>query len=125
MMKMESRSEVHDGRELQRTDWGAFFEELNRRMERGTNYEATIELATEEIVGPEAERLPLTGITYEDGDDEIAVGVGGRGGRFPAVLWHFVENPRQVWVQEEGDEPSTIAIRSEDGSLTLVRLYPE
>jgi len=29
-------------------------------------------------VGTEAERLPLNSITYEDGDDQIAIGVGGR-----------------------------------------------
>jgi hypothetical protein len=122
---MDARSQVQEGREVQQSDWAAFFEDLNRRMEHGESYEATIEVVTEAIVGPEAERLPLTAITYEDGDDEIAVGVGGRGKRFPAVLWHFVDSPRQVWVQEDGDELSEIAIRSEDGTLTIVRLYPE
>ena len=78
--------------------WSDYFEDVNRRLEGGLDLEATLELVTEEIVGPEAERLPLDSITHEDGDDEIAIGLGGRGQKFPAVLWHFVEGPRQVWI---------------------------
>ena len=121
---MSTRSEAQQTRELERNDWGAFFDDLNRKLERGTELEATIELMSEQIVGPEAERLPLTGITYEDGDDEIAIGVGGRGQRFPAVLWHFVESPEKVWTLEEDGELRAIAVQSEDGTRTLLGLQP-
>jgi len=62
----------------------------------GTLLEATISVAADEPGGTEAEGLPLASITHEDGDHQIAIGLGGRGLRFPAVLWHFVDRPRQV-----------------------------
>lgn len=72
---------------------GAFFEEINRRIENDADIQASLEIVSPDIVGPAAEHLPLDSITYEDGDDEIAIGLGGRGQRFPAVLWHFVPVP--------------------------------
>jgi hypothetical protein len=122
-----AESEGRKSRELDRSDWGGFFDDINRRLEDGEELEATIELVTKEVVGPEAERLPLASVTYEDGDDEVAIGVGGRGARFPAVLWHFVESPRRVWVMERdggGGEPAVIAIESEGGDRTLLHLDP-
>jgi Family of unknown function (DUF5335) len=121
---MSTRPEIHETRELEKRDWAAFFEDINRRLEAGEELEATIEVVTKEIVGPEAERLPLDGITYEDGDDEIAIGVGGRGQRFPAVLWHFVERPARVWALENEGELAAIAIQSENGDRTLLYIHP-
>jgi hypothetical protein len=117
--------EGRETRELEPGRWSDYFDELNRRLEGGLDIEATLELVTEEIVGPEAERLPLDSITHEDGDDEIAIGLGGRGQKFPAVLWHFTEKPRHVWIIERGEEPepAVIAIESEDGSRTLLHLH--
>ena len=60
---------------------------------------------------------------YEDGDDQIAIGVGGRGRGFPAVLWHFADKPRRVAVTGDGDQPAGLIIESDDETLTLVRLY--
>jgi hypothetical protein len=122
-MTMSAGSEVQLDREFDRREWAPFFEDMNRRIEDGAQLEVTLEIVSEEQVGPEAERLPLIGITYEDGDDEIAIGLGGRGRRFPAVLWHFAEHPRQVWAHEEGGQLSAMAFKSEDGTLTLLRLY--
>jgi hypothetical protein len=121
---VSTRSDVQQGRELEQREWGAFFEDINRRIEDGLDLEATIEIVSEQIVGPEAERLPLNGMTYEDGDDEIAIGVGGRGKRFPSVLWHFAERPRQVWVLDQDGQLTAIAIQSEDGTRTILYLYP-
>jgi Family of unknown function (DUF5335) len=119
-----AQPEGRQTRELDQQDWGSFFEGINRRLEAGDTIETTIELVSEAIVGPEAVRLPLDSITYEDGDDEIAIGVGGRTTRFPAVLWHFVQGPRQVWVMDNDEQPTVIAIQSEDGTRTLVHLFP-
>jgi hypothetical protein len=120
---MNTRSDVQKTREVEQRDWSAFFEDINRRLEKGEVFEATLELVSEEIVGPEAERLPLNGITYEDGDEEIAIGLGGRGQRYPAVLWHFVEGPVRVWALENEQELAAVAIQSEDGSRTLLHLH--
>ena len=121
---MATKSEIQQTRELDRNEWASFFEDLNRELERGLDLEATIELNTDQFVGPEVVRLPLAGITYEDVKDEITVGVGGRGRRFPAVLWHFVAHPEKVWALEEQGELRAIAIQSKDGTRTLVSLRP-
>lgn len=124
-MTTKSGFEGKETRELEQAQWSGYFEDLNRRLEGGLDIEATLEIVTEEIVGPEAVRLPLDSITHEDGDDEIAIGIGGRGKKFPAVLWHFVEKPRHVWLIERGEEPepAVIAIQSEDGGRTLLHLH--
>ena len=111
------------GRELEERDWAAFLEGLNKRIEQGAEIDATIELVADPTVGTEAERLPLDSITYEDGDDQIAIGVGGRGRRFPAVLWHYVDRPRRLVVTGDDDRPTGLIIESEDETLTLVRFY--
>ncbi|HKP88413.1 MAG TPA: DUF5335 family protein [Thermoleophilaceae bacterium] len=110
------------GKELSQDEWAAYFEQLDKRIEAGTLLEATIEVVADPTVGTEAEKLPLNSITYEDGDDQIAIGVGGRGERYPSVLWHFVDRPRRVIVNED-DERIGIAIESEDETLTVLRLY--
>jgi hypothetical protein len=114
--------DIETARELDRSEWGPYFDELNKRIERGLDLEASIEIAGEDVDGTEAEHLPLNGITYEDGDDEIAIGLGGRGARYPAALWHFVDDPARVWVHEEDGLPTAIGIESEDGTYTFARL---
>jgi hypothetical protein len=61
-----AQPEGRQTRELDQQDWGSFFEDINRRLEAGETIETTIELVSEAIVGPEAVRLPLDSITYED-----------------------------------------------------------
>jgi hypothetical protein len=117
-------SEARQGAQIERPEWATYFDELTRRLEHGTDLEASIEIVGDKVVGEEVERLPLLNITYEDGDDEVAIGVGGRGRRFPATLWHYVEKPRLIWVHEHDGLPTAIAFESEDGTLTLLRLYP-
>ena len=46
------------------------------------------------------------------------------GRRSPAVLWHYVDRPRRMFVSEnDHDELTALIIESEDETLTLVRLY--
>jgi hypothetical protein len=116
--------DIETARELERSEWGSYFDDLNKRIERGLNLDASIDIAGEDVDGTEAEHLPLDGITYEDGDDEIAIGLGGRGARYPAALWHFADDPVHVWVHEQDDVPTGIGIESEDGTYTFIRLRP-
>jgi hypothetical protein len=111
------------GRQLDQGDWSPYFDGINNRVEGGADIDVTVEVVSDEVRGTEAEHLPLDGITWEDEDDEIAIGLGGRGQRYPAALWHFVDEPRKVWVQEESDRPTALTIESEDGTRTLVSLY--
>jgi hypothetical protein len=121
---MGSVSERDVARELDRSEWGPYFDALNRRLEEGLELIAAIEVTDERIDGTEAEGLPLDSITYERGDDQFAIGLGGRGSRFPAVLWHYVDRPVRVWVHEDGDVPTSVGIEAEDGRYTFVRLDP-
>jgi hypothetical protein len=123
---MTSTSATDRGRELDRTEWFGYFNDLSKRIEHGLELEAAIEVAGETIDGTEAEALPLDGITYEKKDDQIAIGLGGRGRRFPAALWHYVDHPTRVWVREDGDVPVAIGIEAadEDHTYTFVRLQP-
>ncbi|HEX4805980.1 MAG TPA: DUF5335 family protein [Conexibacter sp.] len=121
---MSTRPDEQDDRELTVEEWPEFFDQLSRRAE-DVAIETTIELLGGEVPGVEAERLPLAGISYEDGDDEIAIEVGGRGRRFPVVLRHFVDRPRRVLVHDEDGQPVALAIVSEDGTTTLLRLHAE
>lgn len=111
-------------RVLDPSEWASYFEELNRRMEHGTDLVASIEVAGEDVDGTEAELLPLDGITFEHHDDQIAIGLGGRGRRYPAVLWHNVDHPRQVWLREHEGLPVSVGIEAEDGTYTFVRIRP-
>jgi hypothetical protein len=115
-------SDTTDRRELDRSEWGDYFNAINKRLEDGTQIEAAIDVASDVVHGTEANLLPLDGITWEDGDDQIAIGLGGRGQRYPAVLWHFVDHPVHVWVNEDGDLPTAIGIESSDGTYTFVRV---
>ncbi|MBX5470691.1 MAG: DUF5335 family protein [Thermoleophilaceae bacterium] len=111
--------------ELARGEWEDFFDRVNRRIEEGERLEASIEVVGELGDQTEAEHLPLDGITFEEGDDEIAIILGGRGRRYPAVLEHYVEHPRRIWIREDGGEPSLIAIDTGGEGITVVRLRPE
>jgi uncharacterized protein DUF5335 len=122
---MSVESIRRDGRQLEQADWADYFNELDRRLEGGELLEATIEIVSDPVEGTEVERLPLNSITWEDGDDQIAIGVGGRGRRYPSVLWHFVDKPRKLWVTEEEERSSALIVESDDETLTLVRVYPE
>jgi hypothetical protein len=124
MARPRGSSTARTGRELERADWAGFFEQLNHRLEGGDVPEATLEITGDEVGGVEAERLPLVSVTYEEPDDEIAVGLGGRRRPRDAVLWHFIERPHNVWVDDDDDEVHAIVVRSVDGTLTELRLAP-
>jgi hypothetical protein len=121
---MHTESDVESGRTLERDEWGSYFTELTRRVRDGLELEATLGLVGDEVSGTEAERLPLDSITYEDGDDQIAIGLGGGGLRFPVLLWHFVDRPRLLCVDDDGGSvPRAVVITSQYGSVTRLELH--
>jgi hypothetical protein len=121
-MAQPGADQATGARVLDPSEWASFFEELNRRIEHGEELETSVEVTSEDLDGTEVELLPLNGITFERHDDQIAIGVGGRGRRYPAVLWHFVDRPRRLWVREHEGTPVSLGIESEDGTYTFVRL---
>jgi hypothetical protein len=64
----------------------------------------------------------LTGITYDDGDDIVVIGLDAPGGT-QEDLEHIVYHPQKIYIAEEGD---TVVFDIEDSeeTKTLVRLEP-
>src|SRR4051812_32023299 len=109
--------------ELPRETWRPYFDELS-------NVLGTVE-ATVEVVGPEvgaqieADRLVLTGITYDDRDDVLVVGLDAPGGP-PEDLERVIDRPQKILVAT-GDPPPvemTIDIHDAEGHQTIVRIEP-
>jgi hypothetical protein len=105
--------------ELARDGWREYFDELSRTL-------ATTR-ATVEIDGPDlgaqvqAEDLVLSGISYDDRDDILVVGLSPGGPT--ESLEHFVSGPQRITVESsEGVLPSAIEVEDAEGLRTLVRL---
>jgi hypothetical protein len=108
-----------DTNELPRDGWRAYFDDLSRGL-------ATMQ-ATVEIEGPDlgaqvqAEGLVLSGISYDDRDDILVVGLSPGGPT--ESLEHLVSSPQRIWVaSSDGILPSTIEVEDADGQRTLVHL---
>jgi len=105
--------------ELQRDRWRAYFDELSRTL---TTTRATVEIEGPELGAQvEAEGLLLNGISYDDRDDLLVVGLSAGG---PAeLLEHLVSSPQRIQVESSGGIlPSSIDVEDEAGERTLVRL---
>ena len=121
-MTITTASSARNGSRLETPEWAEYFNQLTRRIEEGLDLEATLEVVGDHGIGEEAEWLPLLNLTYEKPGGDVAIGLGGRGERYPAVLWHYVERPRLIWVHERDGIPGAIALDDEEGTLTLLRI---
>jgi hypothetical protein len=121
-MTISTATDARGGTRLERPEWADYFQRLTARLEDGLELEATVEVVADDMVGTAAECLPLLSITWEGRDEQIAIALGGRGERYPAALWHYVERPSMVWVHEYDGVPSAIALEDEDGILTLLQV---
>jgi Family of unknown function (DUF5335) len=112
-----------DRYEPPRSDWRAFFDLVTKDHEG--------DAVTIEVVGLdygdqfEAERLPFAYLEYDDKDDAVNVGVGGKEARFPVVLRHTIAHPQAILA----DPPEPNAVRAfdfvdKDGTNTIVTLHP-
>jgi Family of unknown function (DUF5335) len=107
--------------ELKRDDWRTYFDELSRTL---ATTRATVEIDALDLGAQmQAEGLVLRGISYDDRDDILVVGLSPGG---PAEsIEHFVSNPQRIMVETtEGILPSTIEVEDGEGRQTLVRLEP-
>jgi hypothetical protein len=96
--------------ELPRETWTSYFDEFSKNL--GT-IEATIEVAGRDL-GDQiaAERLVLTGITFDHKDDVLVIGLDAPGGD-PEEYEHLVEHPQRILVAP-GRAPEEMAIDVED-----------
>jgi hypothetical protein len=107
--------------ELPRDTWRRYFDELSETL--GT-VEATVEVVGEDIGAQvEAERLVLTGLTYDSKDDIFVIGLDAPGGP-PEDLERMVDHPERIFVAV-GDAPPvemTIDIHDADSRQTIIRV---
>lgn len=111
---------AHLTREIARESSRPYFDDLSREL--GT-VEATVEVEGADLGAQvEADRLLLTGLSYDDRDDILVVGLDAPGGT-REDLEHLIHAPRRVLVDTaEGILPTAIDIQDADGYHTLVQL---
>jgi Family of unknown function (DUF5335) len=107
--------------ELARDSWRAYFDDLSREL--GT-VQATVEIDGNDLGAQvQAEGLVLTGISYDDRDDVIVIGLSPGGPE--EVLEHMVSRPQRILVDAaEGVIPRTLDLEDAEGHRTRVRLRP-
>jgi hypothetical protein len=107
-------------RELPRNEWKGYFDDFSRDLPK---LRATVEVAGRDVGAQvEAERPLLTGITYDDGDDILVIGLDAPGG-LAEDLEHIVYQPQKIYVAEE-DEVTVFDVQDSEEHQTLVRLQP-
>jgi hypothetical protein len=107
--------------EIPRPAWRPYFDDLSRTL--GT-VEATVEVVGLDIGDQiEARRLLLTGITYDDRDDVVVIGLDAPGGE-REDLERMVDHPVRVLVAipTAAAEEMVLDIEDAEGHRTLVRL---
>lgn len=108
-------------RELSRDEWKGFFDDFSRNL---ADLTATVEVEGADVgAQTEAERLHLTGITYDDGDDIVVIGLDAPGG-LKEEAERVIYDPRTIYLATEDGGAATFDIEDAEGHKTLVRLEP-
>jgi Family of unknown function (DUF5335) len=108
-------------RELPRGEWTQFFNDFSRELDSPL---VTVEVAGQEIGAQvEAERLRLTGITYDHKDDILVVGLDAKGG-LPEELEHIVYQPQKIYLANDEAGLTVFDVEDAEGHQTLVRVEP-
>ena len=112
---------MHQLRQPVRQEWRRFLDAITQGEE---GQPVTVEIVSAELGSRvEADRLPLSYVSYDDRDDVVVVAVRG-GDASEDRLDHIVENPWKILF----DPPSPDAVRridieGPDGAHTLVTLH--
>ena len=107
--------------ELPRETWRPYFDELSRTL--GT-VEATVEVIGRDLGAQiEADRLILTGISYDDRDDVLVIGLDAPG-EPEEDLERRVDRPRRIMIEtsETPPEEMTIDVEDAEGNQTIVHV---
>jgi hypothetical protein len=103
----------------QRSEWRALTDRLSADH---AGHDVTIEvLDAEGGDNSLVARLPFEGITYDPRDDVVVVSVGGRSPRYPVVLRHLIDHPREI-VFDLIHQGAALKITDASGTTTLVSL---
>ena len=99
-------------RKLDKKEWQAFLDGVSKLLEGG---QAEIEIASLALGDQvEAEWLPLLGIVYDRKNDIVEVALDG--------LDHMIHEPREIYVDVDGEGLLSLEIVDAEGAKQVVRL---
>jgi hypothetical protein len=99
-------------KKLEKSQWRAYFDRMSKAL---VGKRAEIEVASLKLGDEiEAEWLPLIGITYDPKNDLIEVALEG--------VDHLINKPREVWVEEQGLELSSLEVIDAEDTRQIVVL---
>jgi Family of unknown function (DUF5335) len=106
--------------ELPRDRWTSYFDDFSRRI--GT-VEVTVEVEAPDLgTQIEADRVLLTGVTYDHGDDVLVIGLDAPGGEREDAE-RVISHPQRIFVEGEfAEEGMAIAVEDAEGQRTIVTL---
>jgi hypothetical protein len=97
---------------LEKSIWRPYFDSMSKIL---AGKRAEIEVAALDLGDQiEAEWAPLIGITYDQKNDLIEVALEG--------VDHLINRPREVWVEAEGQNLSSIEIVDANGDRQIITL---
>jgi hypothetical protein len=100
-------------KKLEKSQWGTFFGRLANALLTGKR--AEIEVASLKLGDQiEAEWLPLLGISYDPKDDILDIDLEGHD--------HQIRNPREIYVEAQGLELSSMEVIDADGTRHIITL---
>ena len=99
-------------RKLEKSQWRAYFDRMSKAL---VGKRAEIEVASLKL-GDQiaAEWLPLLGITYDPKNDVLEIALEG--------VDHLIHKPREVYVEQEGPELSSLEVIDAEGVRQIVVL---
>ena len=99
-------------RKQERAEWRPFLDRVSKGI---AGKQAEIEVASLDLGDQiEAEWVPLIGLVYDSKDDNVEVAVEG--------LDHLIHKPRELYVEEEGGELSSLEVIDADGTRSIIKL---
>ncbi|MEA2917886.1 MAG: hypothetical protein QOJ15_9967 [Bradyrhizobium sp.] len=99
-------------RQLEKSQWRAYFDRMSKAL---LGKRAEIEVASLKL-GDQiaAEWLPLRGISYDPKNDVIEIALDG--------VDHLIHKPREIYVEEQGLELSSLEVVDAEGAHQIVVL---
>ena len=101
-------------RKLEKNDWFPFLDALSKQL-REDGKQAEVEVASLNLGSQiEAEWLPLYGVVYDPKSELIEIALEG--------VDHMIKNPREVYVESEGIQVTSLEVIDARGVHEIVRL---
>jgi hypothetical protein len=99
-------------KQLEKSQWRAYFDRMSKTL---VGKRAEIEVASLKLGDQiEAQWLPLLGISYDPKNDIIEIALEG--------VDHLIHKPREIYVEQEGLELSSLEVIDAEGARQIVVL---